>query len=557
MKFEPIETDFDNQNWKENYLKRISTKVDDFFETIDSQKIQECNNNLKLLLKHEKEYQVKHNEFLYFWTIVGIPFGLLLFIYPGILLIRKYKELKKNKKSLIDNVDTQEENVIKANKNLLSNFDLYLLIKDIITNDLEYKDYGPINESLVNEIKALSMFDLKNSNDFNTYNSSWGSFNNNIVINRTYLKHSIFNKVYTGTKTVFYKKDGKTYSDVVTASFSHPCVEFKLQRKLWCFTEYVPELEFSFSKTHNNRLFNKKDRETEFENPIFEKKYSWSYNNEAQIRMVFTPYFQENFLRLNNNSEPKSYYKLMKKSSFFSNESNCSNLIKIKSQSVKYFLSNPQYNFETFKEDIKKEIIHYLYSWYINLSFMTIIPIIQSEDQTPIIKKILSNNNQCTEWEIHYVISGILNQKLIKRDTDTMHVIKNINIINHHDLVLYDVDLNAYSYDAIKKVKYIPTMSRKGMVQVPVDYIDYRKQEAEGKIIFCKTPNKDFYFNYKRSNANNLKQISDQIKEITKSKNIIIKNGYIAIMTSNDVDSNSIVDLFYELSRNLRTKSEI
>ncbi len=541
IKFNAIINPYDKKYWEDNIATEIETKLNEYISnSIDDSLIQERQFLFNEFQEANKRYKNDHNKFLYFVIILLIILVFFLFVlFPLFFpLNKKFKVLKEKKDKLLEDIAVSKRQVLDVNKKIVNSIKIKPLVKDIIVNKLHYTNYGYISDELINTISSLSTFDLKNTEEENTFNSSWGIFNNNIVIIHAKQKHSIFNKTYTGSTRVSYYSDGELKYETVTASYDHPCVKIDKKETMWCFSEYTENLTFKFVKYYSNKWYDKKRKKItsiSFENTQFEAHYRWSWNDDQQIRMVFTPYFQENFLAITNSSNPPDNFKLKKIKSFYSSEyiAKYNNHFLSWLPAMSNFSTNINWNFEKFTKGVVEDVKSFIYDKYLELSFMTIIPIIQSEDQSHLVNYIFNlqkqNKQNCSELKVHYILNEILNVPLFKLDTDTMHYPTNINFYNY-GFPITVINLSAYSYNMVNKVEYVSANGPNGMVSVPVDYVDYIRQDQEGTLAYMEIDNKDLY--YWSVNDNNQQIL--QILNNTKASEIVVQDGYIVILGTGD-----------------------
>ena len=548
MKFKAIDTCYDDRNWQDTFIKKINDKYNSLFTNLIDDVIASQHTKYNELIKQKSKYKKEYNGFAHFLYCSILPFAFLLLVYPGILLLKKIKKIKIKKNNLLNELFVKEKEVLDENKKITSRLPITKFINDVLMNILGYIDYGFITDELISNIKALSVFNFVNDENNCTLNSSWGVFNNNLVINCAKLTYSTYMKQYVGSTTITYTSNGSTYTDVVNATFEWPYVDFGVKQNIWCFSEYVQELEFKFKNYYSGKFLDKhnvKKDQIKFENEEFQEHYSWSYNSEHLIRMVFTPYFQELYLKINNNEEPRDYYKILKKSLFFSSERNCLDISRFNDSVIYNFNTNPYTTFSDFKTKFEQSLISYFRNWYDSLSFMTIIPIIQSEDQRSLIDKINSEKKSINTYFIQYVINEILCEKMIERNTETMHIVRKFEC---NDYGVYEAWIDAYSYDVIQKVKYVSAYSHlaRKTVNVPINYVDFQKRDISGKVYFLAIENKDIHFD-KNTNNEEIRNLIQEVINLTECKNVVAKNGFISLMTVKDFDNVKLFPILNKL----------
>ncbi len=103
----------------------------------------------KKLQAAQKDYKRKYSPIRHFFIRLGIPFGCLLFVYPGILLIRKSKELKQQKQALLDVVAENEQNTLKYNTAIDFLIQPHLIFNEVCEKELKYYDMGPVTNNFI------------------------------------------------------------------------------------------------------------------------------------------------------------------------------------------------------------------------------------------------------------------------------------------------------------------------------------------------------------------------------------------------------------------------
>ncbi len=546
---------FDQEYWDNNLSKQIKTAFDSYLREQTEPLKDEFSLAQNNLLIAEQKYKKNHNGFLYSLVAIAIPFGFLLLIYPGVWLVKKFHEMKKNKIQLRTSIDKCVQEQLIVNTKIVNTLNLSNLYNVYLKEYLNFYICGPINTTLINTIKSLSSFNLESTNYFNTLNTHWGVFNNNIVINYCNQKHKMGTKTYHGSTTYYVSiktKDGtQNVAKTATASYTHPYPEFYKNNEMWCFSEYCDNLEFNYESFHKNKFLNRKKKNSSpFENEKFENSFTWSWNDDTQIRMIFTPWFQETYLKMTNNQEPKPWLQLRKIKSFFGTHFK---LAKINGNDLNYcnplleFKNNSSYDFEQFKSDIKKIFISRLFEYFCALSFMTIVPVIQSEDQIYVINQVLQQKNKSEAIDIslesHYVLNQILGIPLFKLDTDTFHIFDNQKYNTNQKYTT--VPVLAYSFQKVPKIHYESVYTEIGLVQVPIKYDDFIKNDKNGWLIYGRcSPTISFYskdqnsLNIEKDKLTKLIPLIESITQYCHENKFIIRDGFFALLIDNEENLN-------------------
>ncbi len=549
---------FNQEYWDNNLSKEIEDNLNSYLEQIINPLKSEFLTKQNNLVEANQSFKKNHNEFLYALTAIAIPFGLILLIFPGIWLIKKFRMMKKNKNNLKAKINECEQEQLETNLKIINTIDLVNLYNTFLYKYLNFYNCGPISSTLINTIKSLSSFYLESSDYFNTLNTHWGVFNNNIVINYNNQKHWMGKKTYHGSTTIYVpvktNNGSGTVAKTVSASYTHPYPEFYRNNEMWCFSEYCDNLEFNYESFHRNKLFDKKKKSSSpLENQKFEKSFSWTWNDDTQIRMVFTPWFQETYLKMTNNQEPKKWLQLRKIKSFFGTNFQ---LKEINNNNLNYckpllqFKTDPAYSFDLFKSDIRKIFIDRLFEYFCALSFMTIIPVIQTEDQINIINQVLQQQKSKKEaidisLESHYVLNEVLDMPLFRLDTDTFHIFDNQNFNFKQKYII--VPVTAYSFKKIPKVYYESVSTEVGLVTVPIRYDDFIKHNKNGWLIYGRTlPNISLYDsiqNITNVDKNKIKKIvslANSIAQDCYQNKFVIRNGFFALLIDNEDSLNNV-----------------
>ncbi|MGL4183664.1 MAG: hypothetical protein ACRCRP_00835 [Metamycoplasmataceae bacterium] len=539
--------------WK----NEIEVKTKELFENnfsnwIDNDIEKEFNNKTKEFNLSLKKYKKEHNDFCFFMLkYIGLPLTIIpcLFI-PFPAALKKYKELKENKNKLKMFVNEQKDMKLNFHKKILENKDFINKMRDF-NNIIKYKEIGSITDKLIHELQLSSLFLLVNNINENTFDSSWGVFDNNkIIINISKQTHVIIMKTYWGSKSVTTGSGKNKKTKLVVASYTHPKPIISFTKKQYLFMESCPSLEFNFEK---KSIFNFKKNKSKLENNSFNKKTNWKRNEEVQFRMIFTPYAQEMFvLQISHQNEIEPHLKFKKTKSFFSNEY-ISNTDLDKFANIKEVLSlfseNENYTIEDFKNELYEQIINNIKEKYLQINFLWSIPILMSENQKHLIKNIEKSkiNSDNLDFISHYVINKVLKIKLVSVDTKTFNTVIENKLITYLDKEYVISKIKGLSYKKNRKTKSV----YKSGTFVNVPYFDYVPHEKYSEIIFHVFTNekKLFYFSNKENNLDN-HLIIDQLENLEKKGiQFIIRNNVLAgkIINFEDTEKINFEDIKEEL----------
>lgn len=530
--------DIEKSKWSTEILPLLEVAINEYISNWTKQ------NSIDEYVTSEKEYnnskigyKKNHNKFLYFFLIFIMPFAFLLFVYPGVLVFKKFKDLKKNKNILLDIIEEKTNSKLATHNSIILTIDQYDIYKQI-EKIFKYKHMGPITSTLIDEMQALSLFDLSSNDNRNSYNSSWGILDGNkIIINFSTQTHKTFIKTYTGSKNCNYYDGDKWVTKVVTATYDHPAKEINASKLSYVFMESCSNLEFNYEglKGFTDKFKNKE--QSQMENPIFEKKFLWKRNDETQFRMIFTPLAQEEFLietSDKNNNVPKPQDEYNKKSSFLGNKyfyNNKFNYFTNLKSILNEFSKSADISINNFKNNIIASLKDISYDKFNALKFMWTLPILQSEDSSLVLKSIVNKNNfnKYNDSVPHYLLNEIFDKKIIYGDIDTFNLIKSKNKINIGSHSFHCVHMDGISYNTIKKTATIPVSGE----LIPVDYIDYIPINGQISFVYSFIKTDKYYFN----NSTNIINIDiiESIKNIESNNvQISIINNLIILKSTNE-----------------------
>ncbi len=607
LDFEPIAEVYDREQF-ERFIPRISEVVHKHFKQLPEELLKNQNDAYQKLVKSKKNYENGYNRLKHGIIKFLIPFGFLLFVYPGILLLRKSREFNKKKEEFLKVISENENNVSKYNYAISLLLSPRLMLNEVNEEIIKYHDMGAIDYQFLNKLEEsnggpILPQSLRNDEDNNSLNTSWGVFNNNIVLNVIKKTHKIGWKLYNGSTSVSYyttNSEGRSVlrSEVVNAYYQHPAPFYSMAARTYCYTEVAKKLNFSYNGYYTGKMFNKKPKSDKvpLENPEFDKHYDFYYNDDIGIRTIFTPWAQETFLKVNNELEPHPMFQINKSGNWlFTNlntldnhDTSCDDWSHVSS-----FSDDPYYDLNQLQTDVQKSIIEKSKERFQSIGFMTILPALKSEDQINLVNDIQRERfeelkvTNADKLETFYVLNNFYNNKALinrgiikKLDTEIMQYIQNPKDI----LKMYSPDggslttvalIRNHSYQATPKVMYITkyAYNARKSVQVPVKYIDYTRGESYCLFLHSKV-SKDLYFH--SAHENNLDIDSQNALEkgfLTNFANLfymdtlIAKDGTLAIFAhvdkllsnSNELDQNvtKVCEAFNTLVSFLNTEAKL
>lgn len=528
--------------WTKEMDEKFKESVDNFWKNcLSDSLINKYNEVNSKYLEANKSYKLGHNKVKYgFLKFLGLPLSFIVII-PFYWAWKKYKKLNQNKLNLEEILKKCGENKLLVNHEIISKIDFDKLEADVLKT-INYKNMGPINQNLIDEIKSLSLFDYEDERN-NPFRTSWGIFEENkIVINNFNQKWETYMKEYSGSITVtreYINREGRIdyRHEVITAYYSHPAEKIYYGETYYTFMESCSSLELRFIKPLN-KLFSKKSDKSKasFENPKFDKLADWEYNNDTQIRMLFSILAQENFVKeieyIKDDSIPNRY-RFCKDKSFFYNlddvESSEKLLNKVR-DSVRYFSNDYSIELDSFKNIINKASFDSLYAKFESMIYLWMIPLFKSEDHSLSIKRcydnIAKNGLKLNKLISYYIYNTIFRHKAVIGDIDTFHKIIDVQEKKVNKSKVYITTFKGTSFNKHKKIKYIWTRGH----NVPVEYVDYIKTEGLAYLACIE-----------------LKNIKN---DIPLDNNIRISNNILS-MISNDEISNKEIEKLIDIKNKL------
>ncbi len=602
--FEPVNEIYDKEQFQ-RMVPEIEAIVQKHVDELPQDLLDNHKDAYDKLIKAKKSYESGYSKFKHGFIKFLMPFGFLLFVYPGILLYRKSKELQSQKNQLLSVISENEENVSKYNIAISFLLSPRLMLKEVNEKVLKYHDMGSIDATFLNKLEEsngapILPSSLKNDHDQNTLNSSWGFFNDNIVINVAKKKHTIGLATYMGSATAtYYVRDNngnlQPRTETVSAVYQHPAPFYDVAARTYCYTEVSKKLDFSYNGYYTGKMMHKKPKSSKapLENPDFDKHYDFLYNDDIGIRTIFTPWAQETYLKVNNEQEPHPMFQINKSSNWlFTNLDTLENHRTSFDHSgiVSDFALNPYYNINNLATDLKRTIVTKARHRFQSIGFMTILPTIKSEDQTDLandIQKERFEKLQVTKGdmnEIFYVINNFYDKKELirtnvirKLDTEVMQYIPKPSYIvkccAEDGTICTVAAIVNYSYRTIPRVTYIPTYAPRAgyTVDVPVQYTEYTKGESLCLLLHARV-SEDLYFH--SLPENNLtsesqleleQQFTSKYQDYFNMNTLIAKDGTLAVFANINTDTqedivknlNLVAGAFAQLVNFLNTKATL
>lgn len=559
---------YDNEYWN-NHLKSLITKLIknklDIFLTNISNDFEQLEINLQNSLT---EYKNKHNNIHMFLFFIASIFGIVLFIIPGIFAIIKFKNLLKNRNYLLDNIKKCESEKLNFIIQFIKSINFKEFEKEIFTL-FNLKKIGYLSIEFLEEIDIDSnKFLLSPKYDFcNPGNTSLFIFNNNIFLKKNLIKHEIISKKYTGqlcfSRRINNGNSSYIQTETVIATYYHPLPVITDDTRYMTYLKACPELKFNFVSFNSKKIPKKDHNNIILENRFFHYKYLYNWSNDAQIRMIFTPFFMEKYVEINEWKAPTLNLQLNKQNNFiYTNKKTKEFNIDLNEQ-VKNNLINS--NFESFYNFLLQRILKFSKDNYDDIKYATLIPIIQSESHLYMIQNILNKQEQnknifieenekfkvyffIKEYFNYYMNSPLKFNNVLKIEKDLMQ--------NNHQIFISYVD--NIQYDVIRKVIYKNEYSNlmHQYVSVPVEYDDYIEKRKLYILVYFSVDNKNSYI-LNENKSNNLSiELSDLIFNFKKENQslidlVIYDNNVIALIDIDNEKWNENKFLFKNFFQNI------
>lgn len=489
----------------------------------------------KEYLKACENYKKQHNQFAYVMLMIfGLFFSFILII-PFYWALKKFKQMKENKDDLLAKKEITIEAKLAIHRKLISRFDI-VTCSNIIDKSLNVKNYGPITENVIESFKEIESFNFQDTPRYNPYKTSWSVFDDRLILINLYNKqHITQQKVYTGSRTIYYRVNGQTHSRIITAQIVKPVEVITTNEISYAYMQSCKELEMSFrEKSYGNKL--------NLENEMMNKYTAWDFNNEVQFRMIFSLFGQEMYIKeleyINALKSIPYEYQFFKFKNFFYNNDNIDQT-KMFFHSVYTFLSEfskkPDCTIEWFEKNLRILMLKNTHERFQSIIYLWMVPILQSENHTHIINRIFAaNKNNGTKNPIsrhypYYVLNEILNHSFIKSDTENINYINNFYDEQIGDINIRYVQFLAKGFD--KYQKYESVSSSGYWIDIP--YIDYVERTTFGDIGFSKV-NESYYYNFDFNFGIESTNITDQAtldiirKNWNDGNKVVIRNGIIS-----------------------------
>lgn len=474
-KNKPIEIIYDEQYWKQEVLDYIKKEFDTWFE----QSIGELYNKYK------------------------------------------YKKL-----------DFNNDNNLAVLKEIEARLDAKYFIKKVLSDKLHYYGNYAINNDFALKINLDEKLKFANDNNQNSVASSWSFFNNNILINKTtyfnpfndlfslFVENNLIERDTNIDKVINFIPRLKQSNEETQYNVLNNMNKNYQINSLFCYTETAKGLEFSFE----NDI---KRNDYRFENSKFNKNYKWIISDNSLIRTVFTPYFMESFLKLNNNKKiVLDKYQINKKDCwFYSNYNPTYNSFSFAIKGIRISeLFKKEFKFYKYKKKLFKVILDVIKDKYDSISCLTIVPLIYTEDHSYLIQDILNKpissfNNIYDYTESNFVIYEVL------------RFIKNSSFITYMNFPKKEITENFVACN-IKFSLWDKESMIKGKEWI-IPYNLYYLKLNLFNIYYIQDKDKDFFTSNLHDNKNLIKLIN---KFIVKNEisHFAIDDGYLAFLSKKD-----------------------
>ena len=412
------------------------------------------------------------------------------------------------------------------------------LVNDIISNDFKYYECGPITQELLEAYPTLKQFDWKCDLSQNNYTSSWGIFRNHIIINNA----KQFLIQMSEGRSVVYK--------IIT------------QRDPILFTNVLPELNFYMKNLKGQT------KKKIFENQTFLEKYNWVWNNDTWIMMYFTPWFQEQFIQVNNKSICEEY-NIRKQGNFISSiykQIYATSTFNTKEVDHQYLSINDVNTNEYFKL-LKKAIIEFLHDKYKALAFATIIPIIDSEYESNFIDNFIKKGKVIKASDNANNIVNYLIHEHRLCDINPFTVIDNYDMYTSSQAVIYTTpDKNNFFIAPVDRIrcycqfnmsesgefenKYGQELLLNAKQNIKVNNSLTKAMSPMGHLIYAqvgqsiKYTNSNFYHfsNLDEVNTFKLNLVIDELKHEYQCSQVVINHGFISFIINQPYFDETYID---------------
>lgn len=549
--------------WKQNFEPAFKERFDESKDKwIDENLINEFKQSYEKLLASKNKYKKEHNEFLYALFIILLPISLLL-IVPFYWVYKKFKSLHKTKKTLKTKVNEDTNAKLIIHKEIFDKINL-VKIMHYFDGIINYENKGFIPYDLIEQIKQESLYTYDEINN-NPFNSSWAILDKNkVVVNLAQQEHKEFLKTYTGSTSVSYYDSSTKRNEMtmVSASIEHPAFEINEKKQSYLLMLSCDSLDFSFDSKSNkisSYFHNRSGKYQALENRNFDNKFNWDRNNDAQFRMIFTPYAQEQYLENVSEGGMDGCYKWAKQNNFIFNQAKMSLNIGEEAQyfnAINFkFINDPNSTIETFYKEIYDAIINYYKQIYTNLNFYWLTTILQSEDHHTIIQHALKNylkHPQDVYLLLHYALNEVNHRPLIiNKSFNTFNTIKACEPITLNNIRGFKVLYKGLSYNIISRTIYVSTYSSiaSKTVSVPINYDDYEPITNERPAYVLFNDSKQFYYHIGDKSFTNIddEDTLNLAHEWYQKHNFSLKNGII-FLNDSGLDNAKITEIIRKFS---------
>lgn len=542
--------------WDGQLLFKIEESLKDLPNLVfNPQDIEVENQASQDLLQADKKYKHGHNEFTYvLWWILCI-FGFLLII-PAYWLVKKIKQLRKNKKELLDNISEKEKKLLDVRKEIAKNIDV-LAINKLGQDVIRYQFKGPIPEELIQYMQSLSLDSIAQNPNQNTYKTSWGIFEDKIVIHAHEQDHICYNKTYSNSVTVSYRDGDTTRSEIVSASITKPAYKVTTQNNTFAFMTSCSNLEFTLEGVKRRLIdmnFNKKNNYSPMDNKIFEDKTKWIRNDETQFRMIFTPWTQETFVKETNKCKNiTSEWEWAKTGAYLYNEfrtdAHVVGKISYFYNSIQKFITSPRFTRQELINAINESIKKYFHDIYKSMNFMWATTIMPSENHQFIIKSIndkFSIGESNLSLIAHKLLASYHNYNIAGANMETFPKLYSVNTRNIGGYNFYESCFKTKSYEIVRKVENVvryASLANKSVV-IPIWYDDYIPLESWTSIWFAYIPSSICHYKFGNKLISNVSHT--KLLDLLTSNNIQYNNGFLSFNKNSNINDNvlqEIIDL--------------
>ncbi len=535
--------------WDSQLLPQIENTFDGLKDNIiPADNLASNEQATKAMIMADKSFKRGHNEFTYaLWWILCIV-GCLLII-PAYWLIKKLNSLKKHKQDLLDNIKQCESNVLQQHRQIIRKIDLFNLIKPF-EPIAKYQHKGAIPQELIDDIKSISLMDTNNDKNKNSYKTSWGLYDDKILIHAQEQRLEQYQASYVGSISV--SNGNSSGTQVVTATIVRPAYKIVYENQTYAYIKACDRLSFHLEGMKSKLLdfnYNKKHNYNAMENTIFETKIKWYRNDSVQFRMIFTPWAQETYVTETDGcTHITPEWSWAKESCFIYNEyktdAHTKGIISYLMHSINKFADEPRYNVEQFINDIKLDIINYYQDIYKSMTYMWATSVMQSEHHDIIIDKALKHysiNKNNIIMIAHYILSRYHNYAIAGATMDTFAKYNTHTTRKVMGCDVYDVDFNTTSFNVVDRTTTSLVSSVAGMVSVPIKYKEFIPLHGNKSITLIHIPSSLRFYNCDDLLINNTS--NKRLLELLTINNMQYANGFLSFDSNNSVSDATLSEI--------------